>query len=206
MCSSSNAKAVNTSNGSFSSDDNYIPLPSFLDTVSSVAFAVDRNDVPLVCGPIGCGKSAVIDYLAKLRSVSAFRMQISEQTDTKALLGVYCCSSTPGMFVWRPGPIIHCMTSGKWLILEDVDKGSADLHTLLSPILRRVKDIASQVLLPNTGEPVLRHPGFRLLLTCRTISSSIGLPEQIPEFEVYSSNCSIIYMSGMPAETIQKVC
>ncbi|VDK34052.1 unnamed protein product [Taenia asiatica] len=205
MHSSSNSEAVNTSNGFVSSDDNYIPLPSFLDTVASVALAVDRNDVPLVCGPVGCGKTAVIDYLARSRLVSTFHMQISEQTDTKALLGVYCCSTTPGMFVWRPGPLIHCMTSGKWLILEDVDKGSADLPILLSPILRSAKDIASQVLHPNTGEPVLRHPEFRLLLTCRTISSSVGLSEQTPGLEFYCSNCPIIYMNGMPAETIQKI-
>ncbi|KAL5111458.1 Midasin [Taenia crassiceps] len=201
----SNTEVANTSSSSLSSNDDCVPLPLFLDTVASVALAVDRNDVPLVCGPVGCGKTAAIDYLARSRLASTFRMQISEQTDTKALLGVYCCSSNPGVFDWRPGPLIHCMTSGKWLILEDVDKGSADLPILLSPILRRAKGIASQVLHPNTGEPVLRHPDFRLLLTCRTTSPFLGVPERNPEFELYFSNCSIIYMDGMSAETIQKI-
>ncbi|CDS41244.1 midasin [Echinococcus multilocularis] len=176
-----------------------------MDTVASIALAIDRNEVPLVCGSVGCGKTAVIDFLAKSRSVPTFRMQISEQTDTKALLGVYCCSNTPGVFVWRPGPLISCMTSGKWLILEDVDKGSADLSIVLSPILRRANDIAAQILYPNTGEPVPCHPDFRLLLTRRTISSSVGLSDQISESDVYSNNCFVIYMSGMSSETIQKI-
>ncbi|VDM20698.1 unnamed protein product [Hydatigera taeniaeformis] len=180
ISSSSNVVAASSLNESVPASAGYTPLPCFMDSVASVALAVDRNDVPLVCGPVGCGKTAIIDYLASLRSVSIFRMQISEQTDTKALLGLYCCSSTPGVFVWRPGPLVHCMTSGKWLVLEDVDKGSADF-----PILRRIKDTASQMLYPNTGEPVFRHPGFRLLLTCRTGSPSTGISDHISGSEIY---------------------
>ncbi len=190
-----------------SKDDScFVPLPWFLDTIASLELCIKRNSVPIVCGPVGCGKTAAIDYLAKAHSANIFRIQISEQTDTKTLLGAYCCSNTPGVFIWRPGPLIHCMMSGMWLILEDVDKGSADLPILLSPILRHMRDSASQVLHPHTGEPVNRHSNFRLILTRRTTSSSIGFSDQGNESEVYSAHCSIVFMNGMPSQVIEKVC
>lgn len=183
-------------------DSEFIALPWFLDTVASVSLCIDRNEVPLICGPVGCGKTSIIDYLANIRKAKTFRMQISEQTDTKALLGAYCCSNTPGVFIWRPGPLTHCLTAGKWLILEDVDKGSADLPILLSPVLRGMKDSSSQVMHPNTGEPISRHADFRLILTRRTMS---GYSDYNSELDIYSNNCSVIYMNGMPGEIIEQV-
>lgn len=186
-------------------NSDFVPLPWFLDTVVSVALCLDRNEVPLLCGPVGCGKTSVIDYLVAMRKAKSFRLQISEQTDIKALLGAYCCSTTPGIFIWRPGPLTHCMTTGKWLILEDVDKGSADLPILLSPVLRGMKDSASQVIHPNTGEPVFRHADFRLILTRRTSSSPIGYSDNCPRLDIYTNNCSVIFMNGMPAYIIERV-
>ena len=202
--SSSTIDSIGAEGKYIRSDEDLVPVSWFLDVVASVALCVDRNEVPLLCGPVGCGKTAVIDYLIKMRSVRAFRMQISEQTDAKALLGAYCCSSTPGVFIWRPGPLTHCMTSGKWLILEDVDRGTADLPILLSPLFRRLRDSASRLLHPNTGEPINRHPEFRILLTRRALSSA-GYCDQIGEPEVYLNNCSVIYMDPMPVEVIMKV-
>lgn len=198
------AEIVGRNSEPFCVENGLVPTPWFLDFVASVGLCIDRNDVPLVCGPVGCGKTAVIDYLTKQRSVQAFRMQISEQTDAKALLGAYCCSSTPGVFVWRPGPLTHCMTSGKWLILEDVDRGSADLPIVLSPVFRRTRDSASELFYPNTGEPIFRHPEFRLILTRRTLLSA-GYCAQTSEPEIYSNNCSVIYMPSMPAEVMLEV-
>lgn len=182
----------------------FVPLPWFLDVIASLELCIARNSVPIICGPVGCGKTASIDYLAKTHGAQTFRMQISEQTDTKALLGAYCCSTTPGIFIWRPGPLIHCMTSGKWLILEDVDKGSADLPILLSPVLRHKSDSASQILHPNSGEPITRHPSFRLILTSRT-SSTHGFSEQGSESEIYSAHCPVVYVNGMSSTVIEKV-
>ncbi len=61
----------------------FIPLPWFLDTVSSLELCLRRKNVPLVCGPVGCGKTSAIDYVASRQGKQTFRMQISEQTDTK---------------------------------------------------------------------------------------------------------------------------
>ncbi|VDO01473.1 unnamed protein product [Rodentolepis nana] len=182
----------------------FAPLPWFMDTAASVSLCIDRNEVPLICGPVGCGKSSIVDYLAKVRGAKALRMQISEQTDTKALLGAYCCSNSPGVFLWRPGCLTHCMTTGKWLILEDVDKGSADLPILLSPLLRGMKDSSSQVIHPNTGEPIPCHQDFRLILTLRTLSSPLGYSDYSSQLDIYLNNCTVICMNGMPADIIEQ--
>ena len=41
------------------------------------------------------------------------QVQLGEQIDSKSLLGSYCCTETPGQFVWRPGPLTTAVTTGQ---------------------------------------------------------------------------------------------
>ncbi|KAF8562123.1 hypothetical protein P879_04155 [Paragonimus westermani] len=71
------------------------------------------------------------------------------------------------------------MAGGLWLVLEDVDRGSADLQVLLTPLLRSSQSLSSPVLNttlldPVTGTPVCRHPDFRILMTRRLVKSHSG--------------------------------
>lgn len=97
------------------------------------------------------------------------------------------------------------MESVKWLILEDVDKGPADLPILLSPVLRHLKDGSSQVLHPNTGKPITRHQNFELILTKRTSMQLHVFGDHNTECDIFSAYCSIIYMECMSSEIIEKV-
>nr|VZI14611.1 unnamed protein product [Spirometra erinaceieuropaei] len=176
-----------------------------MDAAASLELSIQRNSIPMICGPMGCGKSILIDYVARKLKASTSRVQISEQTDTKTLIGMYCCSDTPGVFVWRPGPLVHCMTSGKWLILEDVDKGSADLPILLSPLLRQADDSISGLLHPNTGNPVIRHPDFRLILTRRTVGFGTSFSQLNSVSDIYATYCCMIYMQAMTSSAIERI-
>ncbi|VDN15365.1 unnamed protein product [Dibothriocephalus latus] len=183
----------------------FVPLPWFIDAAASLELSINRNSIPIICGPVGCGKSFLIDYVALKLKASTSRVQISEQTDTKTLLGAYCCSDTPGVFVWRPGPLVHCITAGKWLILEDVDKGSADLPILLSPLLRQTVDGISGILHPNTGNLVIRHPNFRLILTRRTASFGTYFSLHDSASDIYATYCCTIYMQAMTRSAIERI-
>lgn len=48
-----------------SENHEFVPLPWFLDTMASVELSIKRDNVPLICGPVGCGKTSIIDYIAR---------------------------------------------------------------------------------------------------------------------------------------------
>ncbi|KAF6779511.1 hypothetical protein AHF37_00876, partial [Paragonimus kellicotti] len=84
-------------------------------------------------------------------------------------------SHLPVLIVLCDRPIL----GGLWLVLEDVDRGSADLQVLLTPLLRSSRSPSSPVLNttllnPVTGTPVCRHPDFRILMTRRLVKSHSG--------------------------------
>ncbi len=87
-------------------------------------------------------------------------------------------------------------------MLEDVDKGSADLPILLSPVLRHACDSASNVVHPNTGEVIKPHPDFRLILTKRT--NVFGFAGE-PISEIYDAHCCLITMKAMDCDVIERV-
>ncbi|KAA3678763.1 midasin [Paragonimus westermani] len=141
--------------------------------------AIKRFESILVAGPVGCGKSTFIEQLSETFGVQICHVQVSEQMDAKNLLGTYSCTEIPGQFIWRAGPLLSAMVGGLWLVLEDVDRGSADLQVLLTPLLKSSQSLSSPVLNttlldPVTGKPVSRHPDFRILMTRRIVKSHSG--------------------------------
>ncbi|KAF5403822.1 hypothetical protein PHET_02306 [Paragonimus heterotremus] len=156
-----------------------IVLSSLSECFSQATMAVKRFESILVAGPVGCGKSTFIEQLSETFGAQVCHVQVSEQMDAKNLLGAYSCTEIPGQFIWRPGPLLNAMAEGLWLVLEDVDRGSADLQVLLTPLLRSSRSLSNPVLNttllnPVTGTPVCRHPDFRILMTRRLVKSHSG--------------------------------
>lgn len=53
-----------------------------------------------ICWPINLSKQEFYSFYYLRKQV-----QLGDQTDSKTLLGTYCCTQTPGEFVWRPGSL-----------------------------------------------------------------------------------------------------
>ena len=84
----------------------FIRTSAMLSALKCIALAVQRQRSVLVSGPAGCGKSSLILELARATGNDDFvELYMDAHVDSKALLGSYICSSTPGEFYWRPGPL-----------------------------------------------------------------------------------------------------
>ena len=78
------------------------------------------------------------------------------------MVGLYRCTEVPGQFVWEPGLLTRAVLSGHWLLIEDIDRASQDVISLLSPLVQE-----GQLNVPSLGGQVRPAPGFQLFFTQR---------------------------------------
>ncbi|CAL1290109.1 unnamed protein product [Larinioides sclopetarius] len=166
-------------------DSKIVSVPSTAEILHSIALAVSSSEPVLLQGPVGCGKTSLIQQIALMTGrhpVENFlKIQLGDHVDSKMLLGAHICTETPGQFVWKPGILIRAMTQGHWLLLEDIDCAPMDVVSLLVPVLQ-----SRSIILPGHPNPVKAAPGFQLFATQRLLS---GLGGSYLEFK---NNADII--------------
>ena len=69
--------------------------------------------------------------------------------------------------MWEPGLLTRAVTSGHWLLIEDIDRASQDVVSLLCPLVQE-----GQLNVPSLGGLVRPAPGFQLFLTQRDHSGA----------------------------------
>ena len=94
-----------------------IDVPSTHTNLRSLAVALLSNCPVLLEGAVGAGKTTLVEHLAQVCgrtgiNNSLLKIQMGDQTDSKALLGTYVCTSTPGVFKYQPGVLVEALTKG----------------------------------------------------------------------------------------------
>lgn len=126
----------------------------------------------LLCGPPGAGKSSLIRDLTRQMFASGsihdnlLEIHVDEETDSKSLIGTYTTTDIPGEFVWRPGALTLAVRSGKWVLLEDIDRVPVEIQAALSKLFEE------RWLPLGSGDKEYCHPNFRLFGTLTTMSAS----------------------------------
>lgn len=101
--------------------------------------------------------------IAESSSENGFlRIQLGHETDSKTLLGQYCCTDMPGEFVWQPGVLTQAVLNGQWLLLEDLDSATQDVCTVLTNLLEN-----GYLSVPGFRDFIKIEPGFQLFFTIR---------------------------------------
>ncbi|KAK8847475.1 hypothetical protein IAR55_005333 [Kwoniella newhampshirensis] len=60
--------------------------------------------------------------------------------DVKSLIGTYVSSPTnPGTFEWMEGALAKAIRAGRWVVFEDVDRGSTEMLVTLAAIARSLR-------------------------------------------------------------------
>ncbi|KAI4802110.1 hypothetical protein KUCAC02_019968, partial [Chaenocephalus aceratus] len=108
-----------------------------------LALAVASQKPVLLEGPIGCGKTALVEFMAAVtghtKATDILKVQLGDQTDSKMLLGMYRCTDIPGKFVWQPGTLTQAVSKGQWILLEDIDHAPLDVISVLLPLMENKK-------------------------------------------------------------------
>nr|XP_045010044.1 midasin isoform X2 [Jaculus jaculus] len=147
----------------------YVLVESVCKSLQTVAIAVASQNAVLLEGPIGCGKTSLVEHLAlvtgRRKPPHLLKVQLGDQTDSKMLLGMYRCTDVPGEFVWQPGTLTQAVTKGHWILLEDIDYAPLDVVSVLIPLLEN-----GELLIPGRGDCLKVAPGFQFFATRRLFS------------------------------------
>ncbi|KAF5919872.1 hypothetical protein HPG69_014236 [Diceros bicornis minor] len=147
----------------------YVLVKSVCKNLQTLAMAVASQNAVLLEGPIGCGKTSLVEHLAAMtgrrKPPQLLKVQLGDQTDSKMLLGMYRCTDVPGEFVWQPGTLTQAATKGHWILLEDIDYASLDVVSVLIPLLEN-----GELLIPGRGDCLKVASGFQFFATRRLLS------------------------------------
>nr|XP_020753857.1 midasin-like [Odocoileus virginianus texanus] len=147
----------------------YVLVDSACRNLQTLAMAVASQNPVLLEGPIGCGKTSLVEHLAAMtgrrKPPQLLKVQLGDQTDSKMLLGAYRCADAPGEFVWQPGALAQAVTEGRWVLLENIDYAPLDVVSVLIPLLEN-----GELLIPGRGDCVKAAPGFQFFATRRLLS------------------------------------
>ncbi|KAK2856665.1 hypothetical protein Q5P01_005400 [Channa striata] len=131
-----------------------------------LAMAVASQKPVLLEGPIGCGKTALVEFMAAVtghtKATEILKVQLGDQTDSKILLGMYRCTDIPGKFVWQPGTLTKAVSEGQWILLEDIDHAPLDVISVLLPLMENKK-----LMIPGRDDCIDVASGFQFFATRR---------------------------------------
>ncbi|KAK9498536.1 hypothetical protein O3M35_003147 [Rhynocoris fuscipes] len=141
-----------------------IPVKSTSENLRKVAIGISTSKAVCLFGPVGCGKSALVDHLAlitgRCNGKELLKVQLGEETDSKLLLGTYKCTDIPGEFIWESGVLTKAIMGGHWLLIEDIESATSDVAAVLSCLLEQ-----NMLSVPGFRENVQAAPGFQLFMT-----------------------------------------
>lgn len=112
-------------------------------------------------GPTGCGKSSLIRQLASRLLYPVYEVTGHSRLETPELVGHHALKD--GATVWVDGPLTSAMRHGGIFLIDEVDLLDPGTATGLNTVLD-----GAPLCIPDTGETVMPHPGFRFVATANT--------------------------------------
>ncbi|XP_034006274.1 midasin isoform X1 [Trematomus bernacchii] len=170
-----------------------------------LALAVASQKPVLLEGPIGCGKTALVEFMAAVtghtKATDILKVQLGDQTDSKMLLGMYRCTDIPGKFVWQPGTLTQAVSKGQWILLEDIDHAPLDVISVLLPLMENKK-----LMIPGREDCIDVAPGFLFFATRRMYYSGGSWHKpQNSHAALLDKYWTKLQMGNMPREELKKV-
>lgn len=109
-----------------------VEVESTRNNLRKIAMGVLSDKAVNLLGPVGSGKSVLIEYIAertgRVLGEDFIKIQLGDQTDSKMLLGTYRCTDIPGEFIWQPGVLTQVF------LTVFLDKYTCQIHKF-NPVL-----------------------------------------------------------------------
>lgn len=124
-------------------------------------------------GPPGTGKTFAGFSLSRKLGLPVWSFTVTDGTPSAYLQGMFIPRG--GEFLFVKGPATLAFEYGGVLIVNEIDKGNADVQTFCYAL--GDSDAVAEITLP-TGDKIRRHPNFRCILTLNE-DPVVTLPEAL---------------------------
>lgn len=170
-------------------DTFFNPLASSIEALRHIALNISSKLPTLLTSAPSAGKALLLSHLANLLHSDIPNQIITihladTSLDPRALLGSYVSSTTnPGTFEWKEGVLVRAMREGKWVVFEDIDRGSNEVLGVIKPLVESLganKWIGgrAQITVPSRGV-VIAHTNFMLFATRSILPTKSGFHSPI---------------------------
>lgn len=117
-----------------------------------------RQELPLLLkGPTGCGKSRLVEHMARRLGRPLITVACHDDTSAVDLLGRWLLRG--GETVWQDGPVTKAVREGAILYLDEVAEARPDVIVVLHPLT----DHRRELHLDRHDEVLQAAPGFLLV-------------------------------------------
>lgn len=132
------------------------------------AFLVMGDAAMKLTGPQGCGKTALITQVHAAMNWPLLQPAVHAGTELSDLLG-QITPTEDGSFRYMYGLLVQAAISGASVFIDEYNVLKPSVTTALNPILERGK-----IDIPETGETIVPHPGFRIFVAENPNDKSLG--------------------------------
>jgi midasin len=162
----------------------HVDVHSNKQALTLVATLLNRRLPILLSGVASSGKTHLLQHLStKIYPATPVNSRIliislaDTSIDAKALLGSYVSSPTePGTFTWVEGALTKAVRSGRWIVLEDIDRAGQEVLSLFSRLadsLGVAKVSGGRAMLDIPGRAGIEAgDGFALFATRKLVNPS----------------------------------
>ncbi|KAK7048623.1 midasin [Favolaschia claudopus] len=161
-----------------------ISTPTTVEALRTLATHISLRLPTLISSPPSSGKTLLLSHMAELLHPGIKNQIIhihlaDTSLDPRSLLGSYVSSPTrPGTFEWQEGVLVRSMRQGRWVVFEDIDRGSNEVLGVLKPLVESLgpgKWIGQRASLdvPSRGK-IIAADGFAIFATRSAVPSRTG--------------------------------
>lgn len=166
-------------------------------TLSSLGEMVSARLPILLSGPEACGKTSLIQYACSqiypsIGPSQIITLQLGDQSgiDAKSLIGSFVSSTKkPGTFEWAEGVLSRAVRLGKWVVLEDIDRASGEVLSVVKPFVEalcRSKSIGAKPTL-DLGHRGRVEAGYSFALFATRTTPASKSRSQMPRATFFSN-------------------
>lgn len=161
-----------------------VPTPTSITSLRTLALHVSMRVPTLLTSTPSAGKALLLNHLARLlypeTKSQIITIHLADTSlDPRSLLGSYISSPThPGNFEWKEGVLVRAMREGRWVIFQDIDRGSTEVLGVLKPLVESLClgnwiGARAKLDVPSHGT-VTAHQNFLIFATRSTQPSRNG--------------------------------
>jgi len=129
--------------------------------VKKMEYAIEKKKNVLLKGPTGCGKSFLIDEMAKHHGKVLHVINCDVELDKSELIGHYIIKESDSGVVseWIPGLIPTAMENGDWVVFDELNMSRAEVLSSMNQAMDYRRRITIK---EHANEVIEAHEDFRM--------------------------------------------